>query len=526
MMRNQTKSKLALAARCVGISIPIFMSTDAMASINGPYTTDGNTAFLFHFDEPAGSTLSANAAAGNGNAGPLVGFTQAANTPAGTPNSTLLGGTGFTGFGNAATIPSTGSVLFGYDTNNNGSYEPDTGTVGADGITAANFTDGTGAFTIDAMVNLSSAVNERNREIVSFDSSGATRGFQFRINTSGQLEYNNIADAATFSSVASIPTVGPDAFALNTWFHVGMVYDGTAGPGSVKLYWTKVDPTRTVADQIGTTSLSAGDLGAGSNMLTVGNENRAAAGEQFNGLIDEVRISAGVRTKDQFIFGGANFNFWNNTAGGDWDSGPWSVGVPNAVSSTADFGGGAIAATADSTITLNGTKTVGVLAFDNPAFKFTLVAGGGGGTLALDNGTVAASVSVASGNHTIGLPVTMSSTGASFSVNGTLTVSGNITGPGSLTKQLGAGVLVLSGANTYQGATIVGDGILRATDGAGLPTNSNLTLNGGVFETSVNFARVLGSGTTNFQVIGGSSGFSAVALTFRLPQDRSAVRRR
>jgi len=100
---------------------------------------------------------------------------------------------------------------------------------------------------------------------------------------------------------------------------------------------------------------------------------------------------------------------------------------------------------------------------------------------------------------------------------GTLTVSTKITN-NTTTRVIktGPGTMVLSGANDYTGNTYVTGGVLRATSGAGLPTNSNLTIKGGVFETGANLARTAGSAAGNMQIIGlaqcesgGTSGFSA-----------------
>lgn len=74
----------------------------------------------------------------------------------------------------------------------------------------------------------------------------------------------------------------------------------------------------------------------------------------------------------------------------------------------------------------------------------------------------------------------------------------------------GAGLLVLTGANTYTGTTRVADGTLRAVDGAGLPSASALALDGGVFETSTgSFSRSLGTGAGHVSLGGSAAGFSA-----------------
>jgi autotransporter-associated beta strand protein len=81
----------------------------------------------------------------------------------------------------------------------------------------------------------------------------------------------------------------------------------------------------------------------------------------------------------------------------------------------------------------------------------------------------------------------------------------------------GAGLLTLSAANSYSGLTTVSGGVLRLSDATALPGGigpsggtSALTLNGGVVElASDDFLRDLGTGSAQFQIPGGTSGFSA-----------------
>jgi len=60
------------------------------------------------------------------------------------------------------------------------------------------------------------------------------------------------------------------------------------------------------------------------------------------------------------------------------------------------------------------------------------------------------------------------------------TISGVVSSTSAGLVKDGPGTLLLSGANTYTGATTVVAGALRAADGAGLPAASNLVLGGGV----------------------------------------------
>jgi autotransporter-associated beta strand protein len=91
-----------------------------------------------------------------------------------------------------------------------------------------------------------------------------------------------------------------------------------------------------------------------------------------------------------------------------------------------------------------------------------------GGTLAYlgANKTIDRGATLQSGNGT--LSVAQSST--------TLTISGTLTGPGSLTKT-GNGQITLTGANNYVGGTVITDGTIRANPASGIGTNT-LTLNG------------------------------------------------
>lgn len=71
----------------------------------------------------------------------------------------------------------------------------------------------------------------------------------------------------------------------------------------------------------------------------------------------------------------------------------------------------------------------------------------------------------------------------------TLTISGNVDGARALGK-VGAGTLVLSGANTWSGGTTVADGILRLGAAGGLPDGTVLTVNGGTLDLN-NFSKTV-----------------------------------
>jgi len=153
------------------------------------------------------------------------------------------------------------------------------------------------------------------------------------------------------------------------------------------------------------------------------------------------------------------------------------------------------------TVTLAGTHTI-----DSDVILMTANAGSGaslitGGTL---QGT-------AGGDLTV----------SQYNTAGTLEIASIIANNTSATGfgKSGAGLLILSGANTYTGITRVSEGVLRAADGTGLPTGSALLLNGGVFEsTAATFNRALGTTAGTVRLTGSAAGFSAAgtAVTVNL----------
>ncbi len=86
-------------------------------------------------------------------------------------------------------------------------------------------------------------------------------------------------------------------------------------------------------------------------------------------------------------------------------------------------------------------------------------------------------------------------------------LDGSTTG---LTKaDSGLWILQPATPNTYSGTTTVSGGALRALDGVGLPTNSLLSLQGGVLESAGLFSREPGTAPGQVQIPSGSSGFAA-----------------
>jgi autotransporter-associated beta strand protein len=150
----------------------------------------------------------------------------------------------------------------------------------------------------------------------------------------------------------------------------------------------------------------------------------------------------------------------------------WIGGVPNAAGAVANF---FRTNTAARTITLDGSRTIGTLTFNSPS-AFTISAGSGG-SLIFNNGGSAANVTVSQGSHTISTAVQLQSNTSIGITAGALTMSGVISGGGSLTKT-GGGTLTLGNANTFTGGVVASGGTILATNADALSSGA-LTINTG-----------------------------------------------
>jgi autotransporter-associated beta strand protein len=115
---------------------------------------------------------------------------------------------------------------------------------------------------------------------------------------------------------------------------------------------------------------------------------------------------------------------------------------------------------------------------------------------------------------------------ASFEVDAgdTLTISGNVSGVGGVTKN-GAGTLTLNGTNTYNGATVVNSGTLEAASAHALGSNNTIQVNGGTLLVSMDDAIngmniTLGNNTTStVGTLSFTSNYSGNIGTLTLSQD-------
>ena len=146
----------------------------------------------------------------------------------------------------------------------------------------------------------------------------------------------------------------------------------------------------------------------------------------------------------------------------------WTTGgVANSAGQTAYFGGAA----GSRTITVDGAKTVGMLAFNSP-MSYTI----GGSTISLQGTASQAAIYVASGSHEIDAPLNVidNTTVTVTSPGDTLTLT-NLQPTGATLTKSGAGMLVVN--HLAAGGLSINAGTVKAT--TGVHTVNSLTIAGG-----------------------------------------------
>jgi autotransporter-associated beta strand protein len=198
--------------------------------------------------------------------------------------------------------------------------------------------------------------------------------------------------------------------------------------------------------------------------------------------IGRVTLTPTVNTNTITVTSSVNEGKWALTGGGNWSLGDpnatqdnWLNYKPTVAGDAALFGD---TITAPSTVAVDTPHIVGYLRFDN-ANAYTIGANGSS-NLTLNNGASNAVTTVTSGSHTIAENVLLLSHLDVIPATGTtLTVSGGISGAKNLELN-GPGNLVLPGANTYTGTTVVSRGTLNVTGnttGTGNVTVGNIVGN-------------------------------------------------
>jgi fibronectin-binding autotransporter adhesin len=130
------------------------------------------------------------------------------------------------------------------------------------------------------------------------------------------------------------------------------------------------------------------------------------------------------------------------------------------------------------------------------------------------------------GYGTIDQTRTLTLTGTNTDAN-TLAAALTNNGTGALSvSKLSPGRWVLTGANSYTGTTTISAGVLQAIEGSSIATNTGISLDGGVFQSSGTFTRSVGAvntaGSTTYNMTANGGGFSAIGGKFTVTLDNTA----
>ncbi len=392
-------------------------------------------------------------------------------------------------------------------------------------------------------------VSTANGELI-VNSSGTTNANTLTI--SSVITGNNTATAGTGGLTkaggGTLVLSGANTYTGTTIINEGMVQlsgSGTLGGTNASLLLRQGTTLDLNGVNVGTSITSNGlnnfsgagtitnSAASGTAFIRVGNNG---GGGTFSGVIQD-----GATAKTQFVKGGAgtvSLSGINTFTGG-----VIITGGTLAINSMTNFGtagslGAGITGNNAGSLVFNGGGTLQYTGSNANIYQTTQTPSVTTDRLFTIDGTGAVTATIDSsgqyGNNTTATgaqnnaALVFGNTGAvAFAGTGARTVqlTGNSTGDNEfkpvitdktavteltgLTKA-GAGLWIVSGTNTYSGPTTITAGALQAVDGTGIPTTSNLALNGGVFQTTGTFTRAVGTAAGQVQWTA-AGGFSAGA---------------
>ena len=540
-----TGAGIVINGGSAAIAINLFsLSFDNASTAGSASITNNNSVLNFNNTSRAGSATITNSRFLNFRATSTAGsaaitnsglITFSNNSTAGTASITNPGGINFT---NASTA---GSAII--NNNNDGAVLTfrDTSTAGSATIANKSFRQFTDTST-------AGSANITNSGSVRFDSNSTAGSATITNNSLVQFSPGTTAGSATITNNSSLifigtarnfTTAGNAAITNND----RLVFDGTSTAGNAAITnaagGAVVDFSRSTGPG-NDHKLSAGSIAGsgqfylGADQLTVGSNNLSTT---VNGVISDCG-AAGIACLNQHAAGGALVKTGAGTltlSGANSYTGATTIsagtlaltGVGTMASSSGVVANGAfdisgVTGTGTSIKTLSGSGSVALgtktLTLTNASGNFAGVVNGAGGfTLAGGAETLSGANTYTGGTTISAGTLQLGNGGATGSIVGnvldngtfvfnrsdTYTFNGIVSGSGAI-QQNGSGTTILTGANTYTGATTISAGTLTIAAGGSISssvTNSATFNNSGAVAGSVS-----NSGTFNNNAGGTVSG--------------------
>jgi fibronectin-binding autotransporter adhesin len=323
----------------------------------------------------------------------------------------------------------------------------------------------------------------------------------------------------------------------NTWSNGGNNW--TNNSGGAAYAWENKETAATFGGTGGQVAISGSVIAHG---MTINSAGYSFSGGSLTVTAGGIAANEDVTFTSPLFIGGPQA--WNVTAGKSLSiGGPLHTvisdltfsGVGNTIISGAIDGGGVanisggakpggLIQAGSGTLTLTGASNFGgditinssagklyITSASGAATSYSGAFFGGGSIVVNSAGTV--SIGGGASNFSGSISLQGGGTLAFIPASGIAgTFSGAIDGDASVAHN-GAGTTVLSGANSYAGATTINGGALQADIGKGIPASSLIVLNGGVYQndTVATFTSNLGAAGNAFQWAAGGGGFAAGA---------------